>query len=122
LSEQTHTSNRLFITTLSFSLGAIAALLFAPKSGKELRRNIADKYSTLEESTVSLAQQVKDKTVDLSQKVSDRALTLVKQAGDKSQDLAQQVSDKTNELTQTASDKTLDLGNDISDKISTKRY
>ncbi|MBJ6359812.1 YtxH domain-containing protein [Paenibacillus sp. GCM10012307] len=49
--------------------GAIGALLLAPKSGKELRRDIADGATQVSEKTVQLAGQVKDETVRLAQQI-----------------------------------------------------
>ncbi len=56
-------------------LGSIAAgvtaLLFAPKKGKELRKDIKKKYG-----------EYSDKTEDLVNNVSDRAMELVEKAKD----------------------------------------
>ncbi|THF79913.1 YtxH domain-containing protein [Cohnella fermenti] len=51
--------------------GAVTALLFAPKAGKELRKDIAD-----------TAQTVGEKTVELSKKAGTSAQSLVKKSTD----------------------------------------
>ncbi|CAI6014755.1 YtxH domain-containing protein [Cohnella sp. JJ-181] len=53
------------------ALGAAAALLLAPKPGKELRKDIADK-----------AQLVGDKTAELGKAAGSAAQTLAKKSAD----------------------------------------
>lgn len=51
--------------------GAVTALLFAPKKGSELRKDIAD-----------TAQTVGEKTVEISRKAGATAQNIVKRSGD----------------------------------------
>jgi len=70
-------------------IGAAAALLLAPKSGKELRKDIRDRYSSVQDrtkqfvtdaggKTLELAQQVGRKTADIADKTRS-ILTEVKE-------------------------------------------
>jgi gas vesicle protein len=43
-------------------LGAMTALLLAPKSGRELRKDIAEGYETISDKTLQIAGTVSDKT------------------------------------------------------------
>ncbi|WP_028562462.1 YtxH domain-containing protein [Paenibacillus pinihumi] len=62
--------------------GAVGALLFAPKSGKELRRDIADGASQVGEKTVQLAGQAKDGTVRLAHQIGHQTSHLAGKAKD----------------------------------------
>ncbi|MDI4646777.1 YtxH domain-containing protein [Cohnella hashimotonis] len=61
----------LFGALSGAALGAAAALLFAPKSGKELRKDIAD-----------TAQVVGTKTADLGKAAGSAAQTVAKKSAD----------------------------------------
>ncbi|WP_135555073.1 YtxH domain-containing protein [Paenibacillus cymbidii] len=51
------------------AVGAITALLFAPKSGKELRGDIAEQVRAAADKTQQLAGQVSDKTQQVAKQV-----------------------------------------------------
>ncbi|SDC19488.1 Gas vesicle protein [Paenibacillus sp. UNCCL117] len=59
-------------------LGAITALLLAPKSGKELRSDIAEGYQQASEKTQQVASEVGEKTKQLASDVSARTSTAAK--------------------------------------------
>lgn len=63
--------------------GAATALLFAPKKGSELRKDIAD-----------TAQAVGEKTAAISRKASETAQTIVKRSGDWASDVRSRLSRK----------------------------
>lgn len=50
-------------------LGAVTALLLAPKTGKELRADLADSLQTVSEKTQDLAVKVGGKTQELSRQL-----------------------------------------------------
>lgn len=50
-------------------LGAVTALLLAPKSGRELRSDIADGYQQVSEKTQQIATSVSEKTQHLAKQV-----------------------------------------------------
>lgn len=58
-------------------LGAATALLFAPKSGRELRSDIAEQAQTVSEKTVKIARAVSSQTSEIYSKAKDTALTVV---------------------------------------------
>ncbi|MEK8126431.1 YtxH domain-containing protein [Paenibacillus filicis] len=59
-------------------LGAITALLLAPKSGRELRSDIAEGYQQASEKTQQVASEVTEKTKQLASEVSSRTSTAAK--------------------------------------------
>lgn len=70
-------------------VGSLTALLFAPKSGRELRQDINDQAFTLRDKTENLRSSaiskgneltstVKNKTTAISRKVSEQSVDLVK--------------------------------------------
>jgi len=61
-------------------LGAMTALLFAPKKGSELRSDISDQYGKISEKTVELANTVGTKTSEVAKTVSAQTGELVEKA------------------------------------------
>jgi gas vesicle protein len=69
------------------ALGAALALLFAPKSGKELRKDIRDKSEEYLDDAEKYISQAKEKAVDLINEGKKRSEKLIKDAKDKSDQL-----------------------------------
>ncbi|MZQ85120.1 YtxH domain-containing protein [Paenibacillus sp. 5J-6] len=63
-------------------LGAATALLFAPKSGRELRTDIADNAKAVSDKTVQLANSVTQKTQEVAKSVSTTTSDFVGKAKD----------------------------------------
>ncbi len=53
-------------------IGAAAALLLAPKSGKELRKDIKDRYSSVQDRTKQFVAEAGDKTLELARQVGQK--------------------------------------------------
>lgn len=62
--------------------GALAALLLAPKSGKELRGNLNEQTSTLKSKGIDLASVAREKASGLKETVSQQSSTLVTKVKD----------------------------------------
>jgi len=76
----------LLIGFLAGSLiGAVAALLYAPKSGKELRSDIKKKASDLAEDAGEYVKAARTKTVDLINQGKNRSDQLVSEAKEKAE-------------------------------------
>ena len=58
-------------------LGAAVALLLAPKTGSELRNDVAVQAVTLKDKGIELSGTAKDKTVQLSTQLKEQSTTLV---------------------------------------------
>lgn len=57
-------------------VGSVTALLFAPKPGKELRKDIADGARQVGEKTQDVARQVGEKTQEVAGKVGEQGIQL----------------------------------------------
>lgn len=63
-------------------LGAATALLFAPKSGRELRNDIAEQAQVVNEKTLQIASTVSQKTQEVAKTVSTTTSELYGKAKD----------------------------------------
>jgi len=72
-------------------LGAATALLFAPKSGRELRSDIAGQAQAVSEKTVQIASTVSQKTQEVAKTVSTHASDLVGKAKETASNVADSV-------------------------------
>lgn len=63
-------------------VGASTALLFAPKTGKEMRQNIGDQTISLKEKGTTLAQKAKERSTDIAKTVSDQSNSVVNRVKD----------------------------------------
>ncbi|AZN42344.1 YtxH domain-containing protein [Paenibacillus albus] len=70
-------------------IGSVTALLFAPKAGRELRKDIADGTQVVSEHTVRIASQVGESTTKIAKQVGSGVTT----AASKAKDTASQVID-----------------------------
>lgn len=61
-------------------LGAAAALLLAPKAGRELRQDVTSQASNLKTKSADYTTVVKEKATDLSQKVQEQSAKVVDKA------------------------------------------
>jgi gas vesicle protein len=69
------------------ALGAALALLYAPKSGKELRKDIKDKSEEYMDEAEKYIADAKDKAIDLINEGKTRSEKLIKDARDRSDKL-----------------------------------
>src|SRR5512132_2414630 len=95
------TSNKLTYLLIGGSIGAILALLFAPKSGQELRGDIADATRKGIDRSREAAQQLGDRAGEYYEATRDRASELYSQATTKASDIYSQASDKVGEVAKT---------------------
>jgi gas vesicle protein len=89
-------------------LGAVTALLLAPKSGRELRTDIADGYHT-----------VSDKTQEIAGTVSQKSQEIAGTVGQKSQEIAGVVSERSQEIAKTVGTHTSEWAGKAKDAAST---
>ena len=81
-------STRLTYLLIGGGIGAILALLFAPKSGEELRGDIADATRRGIDRSREAAQQLSDRAGEYYEATRDRASELYAQAAEKAGDVA----------------------------------
>jgi gas vesicle protein len=82
-------STRLTYLLIGGGIGAILALLFAPKSGHELRGDIADATRKGIDRSREAAQQLGDRAGEYYEATRGRATELYSQAADKVTEVAQ---------------------------------
>ena len=82
-------------------LGAMAALLLAPKSGRELRQDITEQYGAVSDKTQQIASTVSEKTLQIANTVGEKTASIAKSATsqttewvDKAKDVAGTVMDE----------------------------
>jgi gas vesicle protein len=81
-------STRLTYLLIGGGIGAILALLFAPKSGEELRSDIADATRKGIDRSREAAQQLSDRAGEYYEATRERATELYSQAAEKAGDVA----------------------------------
>src|SRR4026207_1164671 len=82
-------SNKLTYLLIGGGIGAILALLFAPKSGQELRGDIADATRKGIDRSREAAQQLGDRAGEYSEATRTRAGELYSQAAERVSEAAQ---------------------------------
>ncbi|MEP6718413.1 MAG: YtxH domain-containing protein [bacterium] len=95
-------STRLTYLLIGGGIGAVIALLFAPKSGQELRGDIADATRKGIDKSREAAQQVGERAGEVYDSTRQRATELYSQASERASDLYTQASSKVGEVAQTA--------------------
>lgn len=78
--EVSHKGNAALLASACTLLGVGAGLLFAPKSGKELREDITDIVENFQEKTSDLASNITEQGSDFIHNFSDQASDLVEKA------------------------------------------
>ena len=86
-------STRLTYLLIGGGIGAILALLFAPKSGQELRGDIADATRKGIDRSREAAQQLGDRAGEYYEATRGRATELYSQAAEKVTEVAQTARD-----------------------------
>ncbi|GIP27697.1 hypothetical protein J23TS9_28270 [Paenibacillus sp. J23TS9] len=85
-------------------VGSVTALLLAPKSGKELRQDIAEGAKTVGSKTTELAGKVGEQSVILIEKVKDTAGSVIQDIrGWRKSEADQEDSDEAFEMAQISS-------------------
>jgi gas vesicle protein len=93
---------RLTYLLIGGGIGAILALLFAPKSGQELRGDIADATRKGIDKSREAAQQIGDRAGEYYEATRERAGEYYTQAAGRASDLYSQAAEKVSEVAQTA--------------------
>ena len=97
-------STRLTYLLIGGGIGAVIALLFAPKSGHELRGDIADATRKGIDKSRETAQQLGDRAGEYYEQTRGRATELYSQATERASEIYSQAAEKVGEVAQTARD------------------
>ena len=87
--DESSVTDKLTYLLIGGGIGAIVALLFAPKSGVELREDIADASRKGLEKSKQAAAQIGEKAGEYYEVTRDKASELYDTAGEKAGDLAE---------------------------------
>ncbi len=97
-------------------VGAVIALLYAPKSGRELRAEIGRKKDEILDDTTEFMQIAKAKAADLINEGKRKSETLIAEAKKK----ASMIIEDANKILTGAKEKTTEKIGDLKDKITTE--
>ena len=95
-------STRLTYLLIGGGIGAVIALLFAPKSGQELRGDIADATRKGIDKSRETAQHLGERAGEYYESTRERAGELYTQAASRASDIYSQASEKVGEVAHTA--------------------
>lgn len=107
MSDNINSKDFIIGTLIGGMVGATLALLFAPKSGKELREDINQG-----------AKQAKDLATDWKNIAQEKGSDWKELAYDKGSEIKQKAVDSTNELTKNVAKKTKDITDSIESKVT----
>ena len=95
-------STRLTYLLIGGGIGAVIALLFAPKSGHELRGDLAEATRKGIDKSREAATQLGERAGEYYESTRERAGELYSQAASKASDIYSQASEKVGEVAQAA--------------------
>jgi gas vesicle protein len=72
-SDDSHVGTAVTFLLIGLGAGALAALLLAPKTGKQLRRDLKKGYDDAKDTVGDWADEAKDRTRDARERVRDAA-------------------------------------------------
>jgi gas vesicle protein len=100
--EENSASTKLTYLLIGGGIGAILALLFAPKSGQELREDIADATRKGLEKGKETATQLQERAGEYYEVSREKANELYQTAQDKATEYAELAKDKANQISEKA--------------------
>jgi gas vesicle protein len=115
--EESSTATKLSYLIIGGGIGAVLALLFAPKSGTELREDIADATRKGLDKTKETAALVGERAGEYYEVSRERAGELYVSAQEKAADLAEKARDRAGELTGKAKEAVSQTANPFSAAI-----
>ena len=95
-------STRLTYLLIGGGIGAVIALLFAPKSGQELRGDLADATRKGIDKSREAAQQLGERAGEYYESTRERAGELYNQAATRASEVYTQATEKVGEVAQSA--------------------
>ena len=107
--ENTNATTKLSYLLIGGGIGALLALLFAPKSGTELRGDIADATRKGIDKTKEAASQFQEKAGEYNEVSREKAGELYSNAQERAGEYYATAQDKANQLYSTAQDKAADI-------------
>ncbi len=115
--EDSSAANKLTYLLIGGGIGAVLALLFAPKSGEELRADISDATRKGLEKSKETAAQLQERAGEYYEVTRDKAGELYSTAQDKAGAIYSTAQDKAGEIYSTAQDKASALYSTAQEKV-----
>lgn len=94
----TRSSGILLGTVIGGTVGIIATLLLAPKSGAKMREELANKYHTICDKTKDIASTVGDRTKELVSTVGDSTNNIIDSVKEEALNLAQHAKESNHNI------------------------
>ncbi|WP_010272782.1 YtxH domain-containing protein [Paenibacillus senegalensis] len=91
-------------TIVGAAVGAVSALLLAPKSGTELRKDISNVCNSITAKTKEKAGDVTRKTVDVAKSIGNHASEFMDKTKEVSQFAASEIKDTAKETAESAAE------------------
>jgi gas vesicle protein len=115
--EDTSATTKLTYFLIGAGIGAIVALLFAPKSGRELREDIVDATKKGLDKGKEAIAQLQEKAEEYYEITKERAEELAERAKEKTGELAEKAKEKAGEIAEKAKEVAAKTANPISAAI-----
>lgn len=106
-------------TIIGSVVGATVALLFAPKSGRELREDINKGAAQAKDMAYEWKEVAQEKGAELKDRAYEKGNELTQKAMDSTSDIRKTVAQKTQDLTKAAQTKLEGIKNKQNDAIDT---
>lgn len=119
---ETSATTKLTYLLIGGGIGAVVALLFAPKSGEELRGDIADATRKGLEKSKEAAGQLQERAGEYYEVTRDKAGELYSTAQDKAGELYQTAQDKAADLYSAAQGKAGELTDKAKSTVAEKSH
>jgi len=95
---ETRSSGVLLGTVIGGTVGVIAALLLAPKSGAKMREDLSNKYQTLCSKTKDMVSKVGDTTKEVVKSVKEEATSLAQHAKRSNENIKEAITSSTDNM------------------------
>ncbi|OMF23445.1 hypothetical protein BK133_24455 [Paenibacillus sp. FSL H8-0548] len=92
MSRENSSSSVLVGAIVGGAIGAISALLFAPKAGADLREDLSSKFKSISEKTKEIATAVGENTKDLATSIKEETGDLIDHAKQSNQSVMNSIS------------------------------
>ncbi|MCA0171548.1 YtxH domain-containing protein [Bacillus sp. RAR_GA_16] len=89
-----NTKDFIIGTLIGGIVGAAAALLSAPKSGKELRSDLNQQAGVVKDKTSQFRESAVERSTDFANRAKEKSSTIYKQVSDQSNNLVSKIKDR----------------------------
>jgi len=98
MANETRSSGVLLGTVIGGTVGVVAALLLAPKSGAKMREDLSNKYQSLCSKTKDMVSKVGDTTKEVVESVKEEASSLAQHAKQSNENIKEAIVSSTEDV------------------------